>query len=367
MADPTQVGLIVFSLNSAQDLSEKIARRLGVNLAPVTVKQFQNKETNVQLEMSVRGRDVFIIQSGQSEKSSCNDALMELLIMAHTCKIACARRIIGVIPYLPYSKQSKMNKRGSIPAKLIASLMCKSGLTSIITMDLHSKEIQGFYNVPVDNLRASPFIVRYISESVPDNRNAVIVAKNPASAYRATSFAERLRLGIAVIHGEQKETDYDQHDGRQSPPPRAHSSTSFSFDMFNENEASLDVPGFIPKEKPPMNVVGDVGGKIAIIVDDIIDDAATFVDAATVLRERGAYKIYVMVTHGLLSGDAPELIEGSEIDEVVVTNTVAHESKIARCSKIKSIDISQLLAEAIRRIHNGESMGYLFRNVPLED
>ncbi|KAK3728409.1 hypothetical protein QZH41_007791 [Actinostola sp. cb2023] len=187
----------------------------------------------------------------KSEETKCNDALMELMIMAHACKIACARRIIGVIPYLPYCKQSKMNKRGAIPAKLVASLMCKSGLTSVITMDLHSKEIQGFYNIPVDNLRASPFIVRYISES-----------------------------------------------------------------------------------------------------DDIIDDAATFVDAARVIRDRGAYKIYVMVTHGLLSGDAPELIEDSEIDEVVVTNTVAHDSKVVRCSKIKSIDISQLLAEAIRRIHN---------------
>ncbi|KAK3728414.1 hypothetical protein QZH41_020433 [Actinostola sp. cb2023] len=246
-------------------------------------------------------------------------------------------------------------------------------------MDLHSKEIQGFYNIPVDNLRASPFIVRYISESqqyhdkvclqVTDNRNAVIVARNPAAAYRATSFAERLRLGIAVIHGEHKEVEYEQQtDGRQSPPPRAHSSASFSFDVAGTGDVvSLDVPGSIPKEKPPMNVVGDVGGKIAIIVDDIIDDAATFVDAARVIRDRGAYKIYVMVTHGLLSGDAPELIEDSEIDEVVVTNTVAHDSKVVRCSKIKSIDISQLLAEAIRRIHNGESMGYLFRNVPLED
>ncbi|XP_001640086.2 phosphoribosyl pyrophosphate synthase-associated protein 2 [Nematostella vectensis] len=362
--DPTQGGVLVFSLNTAKELSESIARRLGVLPAPVHVGQFANKESKVHIGVSVRGRDVFIIQTGQGEETTCNNALMELLIMAYACRNASARRIVGVIPYLPYSKQSKMHKRGAIPAKLMASLLGKSGLTSIITMDLHSKEIQGFYDIPVDNLRASPFIVHYINESVPDCRNAVIVAKNPASAQRATSFAERLRLGIAVIHGEQKESEGDQCDGRQSPPPKPENSIGFNFVPL-ENE--LNVPGFLPKEKPPMNVVGDVGGKIAIIVDDMIDDATTFVDAARLLRDRGAYKIYVMVTHGLLSGSAPELIEGSEIDEVVVTNTVPHDSKVARCSKIKTIDISQLLAEAVRRIHNGESMGYLFRNVPLED
>lgn len=256
-----------------------------------------------------------------------------------------------------------MNKRGSIPSKLVASLMCRAGLTNVITVDLHSKEIQGFYDAPVDNLRASPFLVHYITEKVADYRNAVIVARNPGSAIRATSFAERLRLGLAVIHGEQKEVESEQLDGRQSPPPTLAEGRRFA----SVSMDSMSLPGFLPKAKPPINVVGDVGGKIAIIVDDMIDEAESFVNAAKHLKDRGAYKILVMVTHGLLSADAPELIEESVIDEVVITNTVSHDTKMTRCSKIRTVDISSLLAEAIRRIHNGESMGYLFRNVPLED
>ncbi|XP_029214371.1 phosphoribosyl pyrophosphate synthase-associated protein 2-like isoform X1 [Acropora muricata] len=365
MMNPGQSGFVVFSLNSNRELSEKIARKLGIELAPCDVGKFQNQgETKVKIGVSVRGRDVYIIQSGLGENLGVNDALMELFILAYACKTSCARRIIGVLPYLPYSKQSKMNKRGSIPSKLVASLMCKAGLTNIITVDLHSKEIQGFYDAPVDNLRASPFLVQYITDKVADFRNAVIVARNPGSAIRATSFAERLRLGLAVIHGEQKEPESERLDGRQSPPPALAESQKFAYTF---TDHAMDLPGFLPKAKPPINVVGDVGGKIAIIVDDMIDEAESFVTAAKLLKERGAYKILVMVTHGLLSANAPELIDDSVIDEVVVTNTVSHDSKMSRCSKIRTVDISSLLAEAIRRIHNGESMGYLFRNVPLED
>lgn len=166
---------------------------------------------------------------------------MELLIMAYACKTSSARSIVGVIPYLPYSKQCKMRKRGCIVSKLLAKMMCTSGLTHIITMDLHQKEIQGFFDIPVDNLRASPFLLQYIQESVserghisyvvdvlmyfnsplqiPDYRNSVIVARNPGVAKKANSYAERLRLGLAVIHGEQKEAESDEVDGRYSPPP----------------------------------------------------------------------------------------------------------------------------------------------------
>nr|XP_014344774.1 PREDICTED: phosphoribosyl pyrophosphate synthase-associated protein 2 isoform X2 [Latimeria chalumnae] len=147
-----------------------------------------------------------------------NTTIMELLIMVYACKTSCARSIIGVIPYFPYSKQCKMRKRGSIVSKLLACMMCKAGLTHLITMDLHQKEIQGFFNIPVDNLRASPFLLQYIQEEIPDYRNAVIVAKSPASAKRAQSFAERLRLGIAVIHGEAQDAESDLVDGRHSPP-----------------------------------------------------------------------------------------------------------------------------------------------------
>lgn len=310
----------------------------------------------VEIQDSVRGKDVYIIQTGTKD---VNNNVMEMLIMAYACRTSSARNIVGVIPYLPYSKQSKMRKRGCIVSKLLAKMMCKAGLTHIITMDLHQKEIQGFFEVPVDNLRASPFLLQYIQESIPDYRNAVIVARDPGSAKKATSYAERLRLGIAVIHGEHKDSESDMVDGRNSPPTVPKSRTM---------EVALDImPVLAAKEKPPINVVGDVGGRIAIMVDDMVDDVASFVAAAEALKERGAYKIYVLATHGLLSSDAPRLIENSAIDEVVVTNTVPHEIQKMQCHKIKTVDISLLLSEAIRRIHNKESMSYLFKNVTVDD
>ncbi|KPP79090.1 phosphoribosyl pyrophosphate synthase-associated protein 2-like [Scleropages formosus] len=372
----TKGGLVIFSANSnpsCMELAKRIAERLGVELGKVQVYQEANRETRVQIQESVRGKDVFIIQTVSKD---VNTIIMELLIMVYACRTSCARSIIGVVPYFPYSKQCKMRKRGSIVSKLLASMMCKAGeyrqhrsflwnmpclstsLTHLITMDLHQKEIQGFFNIPVDNLRASPFLLQYIQEEIPDYRNAVIVAKSPASAKRAQSFAERLRLGIAVIHGEAQDAESDLVDGRHSPP---------MVKNIGAIHPSLEIPLLIPKEKPPITVVGDVGGRIAIIVDDIIDDVDTFLAAADTLKERGAYKIYVMATHGILSSDAPRLIEESAIDEVVVTNTIPHEIQKLQCPKIKTVDISMILSEAIRRIHNGESMSYLFRNIGVDD
>ncbi|XP_076865237.1 phosphoribosyl pyrophosphate synthase-associated protein 2 isoform X1 [Brachyhypopomus gauderio] len=390
----TKGGLVIFTANSnpsSRELGKRIAERLGVELGKVQVYQEANRETRVQIQESVRGKDVFIIQTVSKD---VNTTIMELLIMVYACRTSCAHNIIGVIPYFPYSKQSKMRKRGSIVSKLLASMMCKAGLTHLITMDLHQKEIQGFFNIPVDNLRASPFLLQYIQEEIPDYRNAVIVAKSPASAKRAQSFAERLRLGIAVIHGEAQDAESDLVDGRHSPPtvknvaaihpsleiPCEH--LSYLVKICPSWLVLLDdiyivlnshcfffvlITVLIPKEKPPITVVGDVGGRIAIIVDDIIDDVDSFLAAAETLKERGAYKIFVMATHGILSSDAPRLIEESAIDEVVVTNTIPHEIQKLQCPKIKTVDISMILSEAIRRIHNGESMSYLFRNIGLDD
>uniref|UniRef100_F6VDC9 Phosphoribosyl pyrophosphate synthase-associated protein 2 n=2 Tax=Equus caballus TaxID=9796 RepID=F6VDC9_HORSE len=365
----TKGGLVLFSANSnssCMELSKKIAERLGVEMGKVQVYQEPNRETRVQIQESVRGKDVFIIQTVSKD---VNTTVMELLIMVYACKTSCAKSIIGVIPYFPYSKQCKMRKRGSIVSKLLASMMCKAGLTHLITMDLHQKEIQGFFNIPVDNLRASPFLLQYIQEEIPDYRNAVIVAKSPASAKRAQSFAERLRLGIAVIHGEAQDAESDLVDGRHSPPMvRNVAAIHPSLEIPKTCVCVCFIrPVLIPKEKPPITVVGDVGGRIAIIVDDIIDDVDSFLAAAETLKERGAYKIFVMATHGLLSSDAPRLIEESAIDEVVVTNTIPHEIQKLQCPKIKTVDISMILSEAIRRIHNGESMSYLFRNIGLDD
>ncbi|XP_051171066.1 phosphoribosyl pyrophosphate synthase-associated protein 2 [Leptopilina boulardi] len=355
MDRPIAADVVIITGNSHPELANLIADRLGVKTGGCAVYYKTNRETMVEIGDSVRGKDIYIIQTGTKD---VNNNIMELLIMAYACKTSSAKNIVGVIPYLPYSKQCKMRKRGCIVSKLLAKMMCKSGLTHVITMDLHQKEIQGFFDCPVDNLRASPFLLQYIQESIPDYRDSVIVARNPGSAKKATSYAERLRLGIAVIHGEQREADTDMNDGRNSPP------ASLSLRTM---EVGVGVPIHPAKEKPPINVVGDVSGKIAIMVEDMVDDVQSFVAAAEVLKERGAYKIYILATHGLLSSDAPRLIEESLIDEVVVTNTIPHELQKMQCHKIKTVDISILLAEAIRRIHNKESMSYLFKNVTMED
>lgn len=359
--------------------AQKIASRLDVPLGNCSVYHTSNKETLVDIGESVRGRDVYIVQTGlycnyvhssinmadfvlfprHTGSKDVNNSIMELLIMAYTCKTSSAKNIVGVLPYLPYSKQSKMRKRGCIASKLLAKMLVKSGLTQVITVDLHQKEVQGFFDVPVDNLRASPFLLQYIQESIPNYKNGVIVARDPGAAHKVTSYAERLRLSIAVLHGEEKAVD-DEVDGRCSPPVMSTHSRTVDLRLGT-------LPPLAAKEKPPISLVGDVRDKIAIMVDDMVDDVASFVAAANTLKEHGAQKIYLLATHGLLSKDAPRLIEDSPIDEVVVTNTVPHEIQKMVCHKIKTIDISILLAESIRRIHNNESMSYLFRNVGLED
>ncbi|XP_032305394.1 phosphoribosyl pyrophosphate synthase-associated protein 2 isoform X7 [Drosophila ananassae] len=359
--------IVIINGNSHPDLANMVAERMGLKNGGCSVFHKSNRETIVEISDSVRGKDIYIIQTGTKD---ANNNIMELLIMAYACKTSSARSIVGVIPYLPYSKQCKMRKRGCIVSKLLAKMMCTSGLTHIITMDLHQKEIQGFFDIPVDNLRASPFLLQYIQESIPDYRNSVIVARNPGVAKKANSYAERLRLGLAVIHGEQKEAESDEVDGRYSPPPTRNSTPQHapsSSSRTRTTSVSVGVPEHPIKVKPPLTIVGDVNGRIAIMVDDLIDDVQAFVAAAEMLKDNGACKIYVLATHGLLSSDAPRLLDESPIDEIVVTNTIPHEIQKLQCHKIKTIDISILIAEAIRRIHNKESMSYLFRNVTLED
>ncbi|TDG42435.1 hypothetical protein AWZ03_011156 [Drosophila navojoa] len=358
--------IVIINGNSHPDLANMVAERMGLKNGGCSVFHKSNRETIVEISDSVRGKDIYIIQTGTKD---ANNNIMELLIMAYACKTSSARSIVGVIPYLPYSKQCKMRKRGCIVSKLLAKMMCTSGLTHIITMDLHQKEIQGFFDIPVDNLRASPFLLQYIQESIPDYRNSVIVARNPGVAKKANSYAERLRLGLAVIHGEQKEAESDEVDGRYSPPPTRNSTPQHapSSSRQRTTSVSVGVPEHPVKVKPPLTIVGDVNGRIAIMVDDLIDDVQSFVAAAEMLKDNGACRIYVLATHGLLSSDAPRLLEESVIDEIVVTNTIPHEIQKLQCNKIKTIDISILIAEAIRRIHNKESMSYLFRNVTLED
>ena len=258
---------------------------------------------------------------------------MEMLIMIYACKTSSCKTVTIVMPYLPYSKQCRMLRRSAITMKLVADMICKAGASRIISLDLYKKEIQGFFSIPVDNLRASPFLLQYIKQ-IPDYRNAVIVAKSPGSIHKATSYADRLRLNIAVIHGEEPRDIEEtlKTDGRQSPPlqkggvspeeekkpgPSNELQPSSADRKVSSAVATYELyPVLAAKEKPPLTVVGDVGGKIAIMVDDIIDDATGFVTAAEILKKKGAYKIYVVATHCIMSGNAPFEVESSCIDQV---------------------------------------------------
>lgn len=356
--------MIVFGCSTFPQLSKGVCDILGIPEGRLAVSHPANKETDVEINEFVRSKEVFVITSGSDE--DINNIIMELLIVIYACKTSSARKIIAVIPYLPYSRQCKMRKRGCITAKLVAKLLCNAGINHLITMDLHHKEIQAFFDCSVDNLRASPFIIQYILDNIPGFSNGVIVAKSPDATRRASSYAERLQLDIAVVHGqhfqEKSEGEAYSDDGRSSPPPCSFSPQLFCFDYPGT------VPQSVPKVKPPIKVVGDVSGKIAIFVDDMIDEAKLFIEAARLLKSSGATEVYIMVTHGILSGSSPEDLEECEaIDQVVVCNTTPIGNKTERCSKLKVIDVSIMIAEAIRRIHNGESMAHLYQNIRGDD
>ncbi|PVU86035.1 hypothetical protein BB559_006705 [Furculomyces boomerangus] len=311
----------ILSGNSHPELSKLIVRRLGIELSKVTVSKYSNMETAVVIGESVRDEDVFIIQSGCDE---INDHLMELLIMINACKAASARRISAVIPCFPYARQDKKDKsRAPISAKLIANMLTVAGADHVITMDLHASQIQGFFDCPVDNLYGEPSILRYIKENITDWKNAVIVSPDAGGAKRATSLADHLDLDFALIHKERKKA----------------------------NEVSR------------MVLVGDVKGKVAILVDDMSDTCGTLGLAAKTLVDNHATKVYAIVIHGVLSGNALEVINNSVLSKVIVTNTIPHEHKKKLCPKLDTIDISSVFAESIRRTHNGESVSYLFGNL----
>uniref|UniRef100_A0A914M9Y9 ribose-phosphate diphosphokinase n=5 Tax=Meloidogyne TaxID=189290 RepID=A0A914M9Y9_MELIC len=313
----------VFSGSSNYEMARSICDRLQLDVAKAVLKKFSNKETNVEIIESVRGEDVYIIQSGCGE---INDHLMELLIMISACKIASASRVTAVIPCFPYARQDKKDKsRAPITAKLVANMLSVAGADHIITMDLHASQIQGFFDIPVDNLYAEPAILKSIRETIPNWKEAVIVSPDAGGAKRVTSIADRLNVDFALIHKERK----------------------------------------IANEVEKMTLVGDVTNKTAILVDDMSDTCGTLILAAEKLNEAGASQIYAFCVHGIFSGPAIDRLNNSKFESVFVTNTIPQEENMKRCSKVKCIDISMILAEAIRRTHNGESVSYLFSHVPL--
>lgn len=303
-------------------LAELVAKRLGLDLIPVDIARDSNKEITFSIGESIRDQDIYIIM--QIGAGRVNDKVLELLIMINACKTASARRITAILPNFPYARQDRKDKsRAPITAKLMADMLTTAGCDHVITMDLHAAQIQGFFDIPVDNLYAEPSVVRYIKENL-DVKNTIIISPDAGGAKRAAGLADRLDLNFALIHKERARA----------------------------NEVSR------------MVLVGDVRHKQCIIVDDMADTCGTLSKAANVLLDNGAASVVAIVTHGILSGNAIQNINNSRLSKVVCTNTVPFEDKMKKCPKLSVIDISGVLAEAIRRLHNGESISFLFRNAP---
>jgi len=314
-------GIKIFSGTSHPELAEIIARRLGLPIGKAEITRSGIGETSVRIAESVREDDVYIINTGSG---AVNTSLMELCIMIHACKIASAKRITAVIPLFPYARQDKKDKsRAPITAKLVANMIQKAGCDHVITMDLHASQIQGFFDVPVDNLYAEPSAILYIRTHF-NLEDVVIVSPDAGGAKRATSIADRLCVDFALFHKERKKA----------------------------NEVSR------------MVLVGHVKDKVAILVDDMADTCGTLCLAARHLTEAGVTKVYAIVTHGILSGKALETVMESALEKLIVTNTLPQSKNQAMCSKIEVIDIGNVLGEVIRRSHYGESISKLFHEVP---
>ncbi|KAF8894832.1 phosphoribosyltransferase-like protein [Infundibulicybe gibba] len=307
--------------NSHPELAQAVAERLNVPLVPTTVKKFSNGEINVKISESVRDEDVFIIQSGCSD---VNDNLMELLILISACKTASARRTTAVIPCFPYARMDKKDKsRAPITAKLVANMLTVAGCDHVITMDLHASQIQGFFDIPVDNLFSEPLMISYIKRHISGWQNGIIVSPDAGGAKRVTAIADKLGVEFALIHRKR--------DGKSQTAPER-----------------MEI------------LVGDVKDKVAILVDDMIDTGKTLMMAARTLHEKGAKSVHALISHGLLSETNMKLIEELPIVQLVVTNTIPQTQHENLCSKLVTIDISPTIAESIRRTHNGESISLLF-------
>ncbi|MFN2748233.1 MULTISPECIES: ribose-phosphate diphosphokinase [Bacillus] len=307
--------LKIFSLNSNPGLAKEIADSVGVELGKSSVKRFSDGEVQINIEESIRGCDCYVIQS---TSAPVNEHIMELLIMVDALKRASAKTINIVMPYYGYARQDrKARSREPITAKLVANLLETAGATRVIALDLHAPQIQGFFDIPIDHLMGVPILGNYFEEK--NFKDVVIVSPDHGGVTRARKLADRLKAPIAII------------DKRRPKP----------------NVAEV------------MNIIGHIEGKTAILIDDIIDTAGTITLAANALVESGAEEVYACCTHPVLSGPAIERIDNSKIKELVVTNSIElpEEKKIA---KFKQLSVAPLLAEAIIRVHEKQSVSFLF-------
>jgi ribose-phosphate pyrophosphokinase len=308
----------IFSGNAHPELAKSIARHLGLPEGRINVGQFSDGEVSVEIMENVRGRDVVIIQP------TCpptNDNLMELLIMADACRRASAANVVALIPYFGYSRQDRRPRAARVPitAKLVADLLAQSGINRVITVDIHADQIQGFFDISFDNVYASPVLLGDVWKQ--EQTDMVVVSPDVGGVVRARALAKRLDdADLAII------------DKRR---PQA-------------NQAEI------------MNIIGEVEGKSCVLIDDIVDTAGTLCQAAGALKRRGAINVAAYITHPVLSGPAVQRITDSELDELVVTDTIPLSASARNCSKIRQLSVAELLAETLRRIGSSESVSSLY-------
>ena len=309
--------LAIFAGNANPDLAQEVARYLGSSIGKALVNTFSDGEVNVEILENVRGQDVYVIQPtcAPAEKN-----LMELLVMIDALKRSSADRVTAVLPYFGYARQDRRPRtaRVAITAKLVAEMICVAGADRALTMDLHADQIQGFFNIPVDNIYAAPVLNSELYRHEPEN--LLVVSPDVGGVVRARAMAKQLNAELAII------------DKRR---PRA-------------NEAKV------------MHIIGEIGGRNCVLMDDMVDTASTLCEAASALKQAGAVQVKACCTHPVLSGQALQRISESELDEVVVTNSIPLSEEAKLCSKIRQISISGLLAESIRRIATGDSVSSLF-------
>jgi len=309
--------LMVFTGNANPELAQKVAQNLGIPLGQATVSKFSDGEITVEINENVRGKEVFVVQS---TCAPTNDNLMEIMLMVDALKRASAGRISAVIPYFGYARQDRRPRsaRVAISARVVANMLEKVGVERVLIMDVHADQIQGFFDIPVDNVYASPVLLRDLQKKHPNN--VLVVSPDVGGVVRARALAKSLGCDLAII------------DKRR---PKA-----------NVSEV--------------MNVIGEVRGRNCVIMDDMVDTAGTLTTAAAVLKEYGATKVLAYCTHPVLSGPAIERITNSPLDELVVTDTIPLSEKAAACPKIRQLTCAPLLAETIKRISTGDSVMSLF-------
>ena len=304
--------------NSNKTLSKNIAKYLKSKLVNSSIRKFADGEIYIEINENIRGNSIFIIQS---ISSPANDNLMELLLCIDALKRSSAKNITAVIPYFGYARQDrKVVPRTSISAKLVSNLITKAGADRIVTVDLHAGQIQGFFDIPVDNLFATPIFARHVRKKIK-SKKIICVAPDVGGTERARALGKLLNAELAIV------------DKRRPKPGQSQ----------------------------VMNVIGDVRNKTCILVDDIIDSGGTIVNAATALKKRGAKEVFVYITHGVLSGDAVKKIQKSAIKKLVITDTINNGEKTKNIKNIEVLPISALMGEAIKRISNSTSVSDLFK------